>query len=110
MIELNLKQESKYLEFADELDRVRDTNDLPPSKWRALHAIAKCHLRGAPIKTVDLMHMADIASPATIHKMIKSLQDNQFIKIDSDKHDGRIKYLIPTAKTLKIFRDLASKM
>jgi DNA-binding MarR family transcriptional regulator len=105
-----MQLESKYLDFADELDRVRDTNDLPPSKWRALRAIAKCHLRGAPIRTVDLMHMADIASPATIHKMIKSLQDNQFIKIDSDKQDGRIKYLIPTAKTQKIFHDLASKM
>ncbi len=42
------------------------------------------------------MHIAGIASPALIHKMIKSLRKDQFVKVDYDKHDARIKYLIPT--------------
>ncbi len=105
-----LDSESKYLVFADELDRVRAKNKLNPKVWRALRVIAKCHLKDQPIRTVDLMQMAEIASPATIHKIIQYLIEKEMVAIQSDYRDGRIKYLIPTPRALKIFRELAQKM
>lgn len=105
-----LDSESKYLVFAEELDRVRAKNKLNPKVWRALRVIAKCHLNDQPIRTVDLMQMAEIASPATIHKIIQYLIDQEMVAIQSDYRDGRIKYLTPTPRALKIFRELAQKM
>lgn len=102
--------ESKYLDFADELDRVRTKNKLNPRVWRALRMIAKAYLRDNPIRTIDLMSMAEIASPATIHKIIQYLIKNDMVAIQSDQQDGRVKYLIPTPRALKIFRELAAKM
>jgi DNA-binding MarR family transcriptional regulator len=102
--------ESKYLHFADELDRVRTKNKLNPRVWRALRMIAKAHLQETPIRTIDLMQMAEIGSPATIHKIIQYLIDQDMVAIQSDRHDGRVKYLIPTPRALKIFRELAARM
>ena len=105
-----MDSESKYLDFADELDRVRSKNKLNPKVWRALRVIAKCHLKDQPIRIVDLMQMAEIASPATIHKIIQYLIDQDMVAIQSDRHDGRVKYLIPTPRALKILRELAARM
>ncbi len=102
--------ESKYLHFADELDRVRTKNKLNPRVWRALRMIAKAYLQNNPIRTIDLMQMAEIGSPATIHKIIQYLIDQDMVAIQSDRHDGRVKYLIPTSRASKIFRELAAKM
>jgi DNA-binding MarR family transcriptional regulator len=102
--------EFQYLDFADELDRVRETNDINPAAWRALRMVAKAHLQGESIRTLDLMSMDEIASPATIHKIIKHLTEIGMIVIRADKHDGRVKYLIPSARSLKLFRSLVDKM
>jgi DNA-binding MarR family transcriptional regulator len=56
------------------------------------------------------MQMSEIASPATIHKIIQYLIDQKMVAIKSDQRDGRIKYLIPTDRALRIFRELAMKM
>lgn len=102
--------ESKYLDFADALDDVRAKNKLNPRVWRALRVITKSHIRNQPIRTIDLMQMSEIASPATIHKIIQYLIDQKMVAIKSDQRDGRIKYLIPTDRALRIFRELAMKM
>jgi DNA-binding MarR family transcriptional regulator len=102
--------ELKYLNFADILDQVREDFDINPSEWRALRVISKPFLQGSPIKTIDLMRISTIASPATIHKIIKILVAKELIQIKQDKVDGRIKYLVPTVKTLKIFKGLSKNM
>jgi hypothetical protein len=80
------------------------------TEWRALRTITKPYLRGHPMKTIDLMGMSEIASPATIHKVIKNLIAKDLLSIKQDAPDGRIKFLIPTVLALKIFRGLAKKM
>lgn len=105
-----LESESKYLDFADLLDEVRSKNKLNPRVWRALRVITKSSLKDQSIRTIDLMQMSEIASPATIHKIIQYLIDQGMVAIKSDQRDGRIKYLIPTDRALKIFRDLAMRM
>lgn len=102
--------ESKYLDFADVIDQARAKNKLNPREWRVLRVITKFHLKDWPFRTVDLMQMAEIASPATIHKIIQCLIDQDMVAIRSDPQDGRIKYLIPTPRALKIFRDLSVQM
>ena len=102
--------ESKYLDFADTIDAVRAKNKLNPRVWRALRMITKAYLQEKFIRTIDLMQMAEIASPATIHKIIQYLIDQGMVTIQSDTQDGRVKYLIPTPRALKIVRELAAKM
>jgi DNA-binding MarR family transcriptional regulator len=102
--------EFKYLDFADTLDQVRTDYAVNPTEWRALRTITKAFLHDHSLKTVDLMHMAEIASPATLHKIIKNLIAKDLVVIKQDAPDGRLKFLVPTPKTLKIFRSLASKM
>jgi len=102
--------ELKYLDFADILDQICADLDVDPIEWRALRVITKSFLQDCPIKTIDLMRTSAIASPATIHKIIKILIAKRLIEIKQDGNDGRIKYLIPTTKTLKIFRGLGERM
>lgn len=103
-------QELKYLNFADSLDLVRAKNEISPMEWRALRTVAKSYLKQQPTRIVDLMQIAEIGSPATIHKIIKNLTEKGLIEIQLDKEDGRIKYLIPSSRALKTFRSLASRM
>jgi len=102
--------EFKYLDFADALDQLRSDHSINPTEWRALRTITKPYLRGHPMKTIDLMGMSEIASPATIHKIIKNLIAKDLLSIKQDAPDGRIKFLIPTLLALKIFRGLGKKM
>ena len=110
MTSVVLRQELKYLEFADTLDSLRTKNKINPMEWRTLRIITKSYSKQQPIRIVDLMQMAEIASPATIHKIIKNLNGKGMVEIKLDQQDGRVKYLIPSNHTLKVFRILASRM
>jgi len=65
--------EFKYLDFADALDQLRSDHSINPTEWRALRTITKPYLRGHPMKTIDLMGMSEIASPATIYWRLRYL-------------------------------------
>lgn len=105
-----LASESKYLDFAEALDKVRAQYQINPAEWKTLRTIARYHLKGAPVKTIDLLHMQELASPATIHKMIKNLIAKGMVSIHFDDRDGRLKFLVPTTKALNTFKQLSGKM
>lgn len=100
----------KYLKFADAHQKIRSQYNVQSKECQILRAISNEYLRGTPLKVRNLLDMSNIASPATLHKTMKILIDKELLKVNEDKVDGRIKYLVPTARAIKIFTEIGKRM
>ena len=97
----------RYLQFDDSYQDVKNKYDVKSTEFQILRVIAKASLRESlPIKVRNLLDMSSIASPATIHKAMKSLIAKGLLKVISDKFDARIKYLAPTPRAIRLFNEL----
>jgi len=100
----------KYLQFAEKRQQIRSKYNVHSRECEILRVIAQNHLLKSSLKVRNLLDMSHIASPATIHKIMKSLIAKDLIKISEDKNDGRVKYLIPTNSAIRVFADIGQMM
>ena len=100
----------KYLKFSDIRQKIQSKYDVHSKECQILRVITQAHLKGSPFKVRDLLDTSTIASPATIHKAMKSLISKGLIKIEVNKDDARIKYLAPTSLAIKILTEIGRQM
>jgi DNA-binding MarR family transcriptional regulator len=101
----------KYLSFSDDHLQIQKKYDVIDKEWQILCEITKANIyEASPINVRSLIDKSEIASPATIHKAMKSLISKGLIKTVSDEFDGRIKYLEPTSHAIKLFNEIGKKM
>ena len=100
----------KYLRFADARHLIQDKYDVHTKECEILRVITTESLKGKPLRVRTLLDMSNIASPATIHKAMKSLIEKDLLKVNEDRVDGRIKYLAPTARAMKVFTEIGKRM
>ena len=100
----------KYLRFADVRHNIQDKYDVHTKECQILRVITNESLKGKPLRVRARLDMYIIASPATIHKAMKSLIEKGLLKVTEDKADGRIKYLAPTARAMKVFTEIGKRM
>lgn len=100
----------RYLEFSDIRQKIQTKYDVHSKECIILREIAYSYLRQSPLKVRDLLDKSSIASPATIHKAMKCLIAKGFLKMEVDKDDGRIKYLEPTSRAIKLLNEIGKLM
>jgi DNA-binding MarR family transcriptional regulator len=100
----------KFLDFANEKEKIHAKYGIDEKKCKILRVVTQAHLENIPIKVRDLIDMSQIASPATIHKAMKSLIVQKLLKLNEDSSDKRIKYLVPTPLALKMYKEVAKQM
>lgn len=100
----------KYLKFADFRHSIQNKYDVQSYEQQILRVITQNNFQGTPLRVRNLLDMTCIASPATIHKAMKLLISKGFLKVEMDKTDGRIKYLVPTPRTIKLFTEIGKAM
>jgi DNA-binding MarR family transcriptional regulator len=100
----------KYLKFADIRQKIQTNYDVQSKECQILRVTTQAHLKGSPFKVRDLLDISIIASPATIHKAMKLLISKDLLKIEADKTDGRIKYLAPTTRAIKLLTEIGRQM
>jgi DNA-binding MarR family transcriptional regulator len=102
----NSKNILAYLDFVDRRDSMRQKYNLSVKECLVLRVITRQYLSKEPFRVKQLLDMDFIASPATIHGVIKKLVAKKVINLVQDKVDGRVKYLVPNAKATDLLAEL----
>lgn len=103
-----MKNSAIYLRFIHLLKVIEASQVLPalePIEHQILQIIALANLRRERLSVKDLMGMPEIASPATVHKNIKSMREKGWIYLE-DTEDARRKQLRLTPQALTHFDKL----
>lgn len=95
-----------YLDFVDRRDSLRTQCNLSIKECLVLRIITRRHLNHEAFRVKQLLDMDFIASPATIHGIIKRLVAKKAVKLVQDKNDGRVKYLVPSTMSINLLAEL----
>lgn len=97
----------EYLDFINARDRINQKYNVDLKSCILLRAVMQAYTVDKPVTVSDVIMLKHIASPVTLHTGIKELINKKLIATKSDPKDGRIKYLVPTARALKLYRELS---
>ena len=98
----------EYLDFINARDQINHRYGIDTKSCALLRTIVQAFVDNRSITVSDVIMMRHIASPVTLHQGIKYLINKKLIATKSDPKDGRIKYLVPTNKALKMYTELSA--
>ena len=102
----DVKAVNAYLNYVDKRDLLRGKYALTNNECLVLRTIIRHYIHNDTLRVRQLIDMEFIASPATIHGVIKKLVAKKMLTLEIDATDGRVKYLVPSDEAL----DLLSKL
>ncbi len=91
----------------DNLDSETEFGNLDPFSQRALEWIAIRNQSDDPLYVQEIVMKSQIASPATVHKVISNLERAGMISITTDTEDTRRRVVKITARADKLFSQLS---
>jgi DNA-binding MarR family transcriptional regulator len=104
-----LKHPSIYLALSRDFDLINKRFNLKrPLEISMLNAIYEAHLNQDPLRVLDLLLLEGLASQATLHATLKTLQVKKLVETKVDPADGRSKLVFPTKLALKRLKECES--
>jgi DNA-binding MarR family transcriptional regulator len=103
---VNTKAVIAYLDFVDKGDLLRVKHELTAKECLVLRVVMRHYINKETLRVRQLIDMDLIASPATIHGVIKKLVAKKMLILEADTVDGRVKFLVPSNEAI----DLLSKL
>lgn len=100
----------KYLNFADIHEKIKKKYHVDSRQCQILRFATHRHLNQNPVKVLEVIQLNEIASPATLHKIIQELVDARLLKLQINEEDNRIKFLIPTPTAIKLLGEIGKEM
>ena len=100
----------RFLQLAKAIQSLPDAPLLDANENALLEAIALRWFENKPMTVREAIGLSELGSPATLHKRITRLRNRDLVETFSQADDKRAKYLIPTEKTLAMFKDFGKKM
>ena len=101
----------KYLNFSEIHLQFQENYGVFGNEWRILRFITKTYIcDNTPLRVQNLIVKSEIASPATIHRIMKTLISKDLVKLVTDECDGRVKYIEPTSLAIKLFNEIGRRM
>jgi hypothetical protein len=98
----------EYLDFINARDQINHRYGIDEKSCSLLRIIVQAFVDNRPITVSDVIMMRHIASPVTLHQGTKHLIGKKLIATKSDPKDGRLKYLVPTSKAIKMYTELSA--
>lgn len=98
----------EYLEFINARDQINHRYGIDSKSCALLRVILQAFVNEQPITVSNVIALRHIASPVTLHQGIKHLISKKLITTKSDSKDGRLKYLVPTNKAIKLYQELSA--
>jgi hypothetical protein len=98
----------EYLDFINARDKIIHRYGVDTKSCPLLRIIVQAFVDNRSITVSDVIMMRHIASPVTLHQGIKYLITIKLVATKNDPKDGRIKYLVPTNRAIKLFRELSA--
>ena len=100
----------RFLQLAKSVQALPDGPNLDANEKALLEEIALSWFENRVMTVREAIGLAHLGSPATLHKRITRLRQKDLLKTFNQPEDKRAKYLIPTDKTIAMFRDFGKKM
>lgn len=98
----------EYLDFINARDQINHRYGIDTKSCALLRIIVQAFVDNRTITVSDVIMMRHIASPVTLHQGTKHLIGKKLIATKSDPKDGRLKYLVPTSKAIKMYTELSA--
>ena len=106
-----MRNNAAYLRFvalAHAVTAQLDAETVDSTALRLLEAIAVAAAQSNALTVTQAMQLNLIASPATIHRKLRALDDQQLIKFIYMGKDRRTKYLVATDKANNYFNEMGN--
>lgn len=91
----------RFLNLIDTLDRMNPGRALDEVERELLENILRSADEGQKLLVGDLIQLNQLGSQATLHGRVKNLSVLGYIKLVTDKVDGRKKFVVPTKMAIK---------
>lgn len=92
---------SPYLLAAKAITRINAKYGVDAKEMYMLDVVLTAHYEKRSLRVLDLILMDEIASQATLHAIVKRLEKNGLVGLESDKADLRVKLVKPTVLAIK---------
>lgn len=93
----------RYLNLTQENENLKASPEIPHDVYKLLEIIAARHYANHPITISEVMRLAVIASPASVHRKLDILREGGYITSLHKNKDRRTQYLKPSLKAEMIF-------
>ena len=100
----------RFLQLAKAIQSLPDAPLLDANENALLEAIALRWFENKPMTVREAIGISQLGSPATLHKRIMRLRNRDLVQTFNQPDDKRAKYLIPTDKSIAMFKDFGKKM
>lgn len=99
-----------FIELIKGLNSAGSMITIDPEAKLLLDEIALNQNHNTPLTVSELMALSSIASPATIHRKLNVLLDEDLVEVQFEGKNRRTKYLVITPKANKYFTQLSSAL
>jgi hypothetical protein len=100
----------RFLQLAKGIQQLPDAPQLDANEKALLEEVALRWFENSPMTVREAIGLAQLGSPATLHKRITRLRQKDLLMTFNQPEDKRAKYLIPTEKTIAMFGAFGKKM
>ncbi len=100
----------RFLQLAKVIQALPGGMEMDANEHALLQAVVLRWYEKQPMTVREAIGLADLGSPATLHKRITRLREKEMLSTLSLDGDRRVKFLIPTERTLDYFCHLGRSM
>jgi DNA-binding MarR family transcriptional regulator len=100
----------RFLQLAKVIQALPDGMEMDANEQALLQAVVLRWHENSPMTVREAIALADLGSPATLHKRVTRLREKEMLSTLNLEGDRRAKFLIPTARTLEYFNNLGQSM
>lgn len=100
----------RFLQLAKVVQALPDGQDMDANEVALLESVVLRWYENQPMTVREAIGLADLGSPATLHKRITRLREKDMLTTLNQEGDRRAKFLTPTQRTLDYFNNLGQSM
>jgi hypothetical protein len=100
----------RFLQLAQVIQALPDGQEMDANEKALLQAVVLRWYENQPMTVREAIGLAELGSPATLHKRITRLRKKDLLSNLNLEGDRRAKFLIPTQLTLDYFQNLGQSM
>jgi hypothetical protein len=100
----------RFLQLAKVVQALPDGQEIDANELALLESVVLQWYENQPMTVREAIGLANLGSPATLHKRITRLREKDLLSTLNQEGDRRAKFLIPTERTLDYFQHLGRSM
>jgi DNA-binding MarR family transcriptional regulator len=100
----------RFLQLAKVVQALPDGQEMDANESALLQSVVLRWYESEPMTVREAIGLAQLGSPATLHKRITRLREKDMLCTLNQEGDRRAKFLIPTQRTLDYFQRLGRSM